>query len=80
MTITLDPKVEERLRARAEAAGLTVDRYVENMILEEESPEDELERLLLEGLNSGESIPVDAKFWAERRTDVERRLQARKTR
>ncbi|MBM3752618.1 MAG: hypothetical protein FJW38_01405 [Acidobacteria bacterium] len=80
MTITLDPKVEERLRARAEAAGLTVDRYVENMILEEESPEDELERLLLEGLNSGESIPVDAKFWAERRAEVERRLQARKTR
>lgn len=79
MTITLDPKVEERLRARAEAAGLTVDRYVEQIILDEESPEEELERLLLEGLNSGESVPVNAKFWADRRADVERRLQTRKT-
>ncbi|MFN0106707.1 MAG: hypothetical protein ACKV2U_32010 [Bryobacteraceae bacterium] len=80
MTITIDPKLEERLRARAEAAGLTVDRYVENIILDEESPEEELERLLLEGLNSGESVVADAAFWAERRAVLARRLQSLKSR
>ena len=72
MTISLDPTVEEQLRARAEAAGLSVERYVERMILEEESPE--LERLALEGLNSGEGVVADANYWAERRAELSRRF------
>jgi hypothetical protein len=32
MTITIDPKVEARLRERAEAEGLSVAAYVERLV------------------------------------------------
>jgi len=32
MTITIDPKLEARLRERAEAEGLTVAAYVERLV------------------------------------------------
>jgi hypothetical protein len=51
MTITVHPEFEVRLRARAEAEGLTVEAYVERLLCAEQQVEDELEALALEGLN-----------------------------
>ncbi len=56
MTITIDPKVEARFRARADAAGLTVDAYIARIVESEQSTLDELESLALEGLHSGNPI------------------------
>ena len=53
MTITIDPKLEARLRERAEAEGLTVSAYVERLVNADQTAEEELEALALEGLNSG---------------------------
>jgi hypothetical protein len=63
MAITVDPKLEARLRERADAEGLSVCDYVERLLNAEQSAEEELETLALEGLNSGEPIAVDAAYW-----------------
>ncbi len=38
-----------------------------------------LEALLLEGLASGDPIPIDEKFWSDLTAETERRLRAHKT-
>lgn len=53
MAITIHPDLEARLRARAQAAGLTVETYIE--------------RIALEGLVSGEAIVADDQYWAAKR-------------
>jgi hypothetical protein len=70
MPITIHPDLEARLRARAEAAGVTVETYIERIALDDQAAEDELEALALEGLNSGESVRGDEQFWSERRQRV----------
>ena len=67
MSITLQPDLEAKLRARAAAEGITVEAYVERIARDDEQAEAELEKLALEGLNSGESLPVNEKYWAEKR-------------
>ena len=67
MPITIHPELEARLRARAEAAGVTVETYIERIARDDQAAEDELEALALEGLKSGESIEVDQRYWADKR-------------
>ena len=67
MSITIHPELEARLRARAEAAGVTVETYIERIARDDQAAEDELEALALEGLNSGESIEVDERYRSEKR-------------
>ena len=67
MNLTIRPDVEARLRARADAEGLTVEAYVERIARDDEKAEQELESLALEGLNSGESIEADERYWADKR-------------
>jgi hypothetical protein len=76
MSITIHPELEARLRARAEAEGITVEAYVERIARDDEQAEKEIEALALEGLNSGESIDADEKYWEEkRRRLIERHLK-----
>jgi hypothetical protein len=65
MTITIDPKLEARLRERAEAEGVTVSAYVERLVNADQAAEEELEALAVEGLNSGPAIEVGPAFWEE---------------
>jgi hypothetical protein len=74
MTITIHPEVEMRLRARAEAQGLTLEAYVERLIRADQQAEDELEALALEGLNSGEPIEVGASYWEDKHRRLDERL------
>jgi hypothetical protein len=67
MSITIHPELEARLRARAEAAGVTVETYIERIARDDQAAEEELEALALEGFNSGESIKADEPYWAEKR-------------
>jgi hypothetical protein len=80
MTITIDPKLEARLREKAEAEGLTVSAYVERLVSAEQVAEEELEALALEGLNSGPSIEVGPEFWKELHRDLNERLKRPGTR
>jgi hypothetical protein len=56
MSIVIQPELESRLRARAEAEGVTIQAYVERIARDDEAAEEELEALAMEGLNSGPSI------------------------
>ena len=76
MTITIDRKLEARLRERAKAEGLTISAYVERLVnahqaAEEEEEEEELETLALEGLNSGDPIQVGIGYWEEKHRKLE---------
>jgi hypothetical protein len=67
MPITINPELEAQLRARADAAGVTVETYIERIARDDQAAEEELEALALEGLKSGESIKADERYWADKR-------------
>ncbi len=78
MSITIHPELESRLRARAEAEGLTIEAYVERIARDDQQAEEELEALALEGLNSGESIEAGERYWEEKqRRLIERHEKTR---
>ena len=58
MSIVIPPELETRLRAHAEAEGLTVEAYIERLVSADERAEAELINLALEGLGSGEPLKV----------------------
>jgi hypothetical protein len=74
MTIAIPPQLEARLRARAEARGLTVEAYIERLVRAEQQAEDELQTLALEGLNSGEPIQVGPRYWEDKHRRLDERL------
>lgn len=80
MTITIDPKLEARIREKADAEGLSVEAYVERLVSAEEMAEEELEALALEGLNSGEPIEVGPDYWNEKHRRLDERLNRTGTR
>jgi hypothetical protein len=75
MTITIDPKLEERLRERAEATGLSVEAYIERLLSDDQANEDELESLALDGLNSGDPIEGGPDYWEETHRRLDERLK-----
>jgi hypothetical protein len=75
MTITIDPKLEARLRERAEFEGLTVDAYLERLVHSDQAAEQELETLALDGLNSGAPIEVGSGYWEEKHRQLDERLK-----
>jgi predicted kinase len=74
MSLTLQPELENKLRERAEAEGLTIEAYVERLIWVDEATNDQLVELALEGINSGEAVAADPEFWEERRRELGTRL------
>jgi len=77
MTITIDPKVEARLRERAEAEGLSVTEYVERLVKADQAAEEEIESLALDGLNSGEAVEVAPGYWEAKHRLLEQRLKTK---
>lgn len=75
MSFTLHPELETRLRARAEAEGITVEDYLERLLRADQRAEDELEVLALEGLNSGEAVEVGTGYWEEKHRRLDDRLK-----
>ncbi len=75
MSITLQPALEAKLRQNAEAEGLTVEAYLETLLRSAELATDEVERLALEGVNSGDPIAIDEKYWAEKHRQLDRKLK-----
>jgi hypothetical protein len=75
MTISIDPTIEEQLRERAEAAGLSIAAYIERLVIADKSAEDELEGLAIEGLNSGDPIEVGPGYWEQKHRRLDERLK-----
>jgi hypothetical protein len=74
MTITLDPNIEARLREQAEAEGLTVSAYVEQLLTRRERAREQIETWALEGRNSGPPIEVGPGYWEERQRRLLERM------
>jgi hypothetical protein len=74
MTITIHPELETRLRAQAEAEGLSVEAYVERILRAEQRAE-ELEALALAGLDSSEPIEGGPGYWGEKHLRLDERLK-----
>jgi hypothetical protein len=52
-----------------------VRRYVERVVRTEEQADEELERLALKGLNSGEPIETPSTYWEEQHRRLDQRLK-----
>jgi hypothetical protein len=76
MTITIDPMIEARFRARAEAAGLSVEAYIERLIDADQSAIEEIESLALEGLNSDDPIQVGPGYREAKHRRLDESLKA----
>ena len=63
MPITMNPELEARLRARAEAEGITVDAYVDSLLREEDAQIAHTEALLKEAADSGEHVELTEQEW-----------------
>ena len=59
--------LEAKLRARVEAAEVTVETYIERIPRDDQAAEEELEAFAIEGPNSGEPVEDDERYWAEKR-------------
>jgi len=82
MTVTtnLPKEVAEQLSAVAKAAGKSEEAIVSQAVIEYLASRryfddktdvlTQLESLLAEGIESGESIPVDSEFWERKRRKV----------
>jgi uncharacterized protein YoaH (UPF0181 family) len=76
MTITIDPVIVARCRDRAQAAGLSVEAYIERLINADQSAIEEIESLALEGLNSGDPIQVGPGYWEAKHRRLDESLKA----
>ena len=76
------PKVLKQYIEEQVAGGTysTPSEYVREFIREDQKrrAREKLESALLEGLNSGPAMEIDAKYWAKRRKDLVKRSSAAK--
>ena len=75
MSISIHPELETKLRARALAEGLTVEAYLERLVRAEQSAEDELTELALDGLKSGDPIEFGRGYWEAKHQKLDASLR-----
>jgi antitoxin ParD1/3/4 len=79
VTISLPESLKQFVESQLAAKGYgNVSEYFRSLVREARAKEEDarLEKLLLEGLASGEGIPLDKAFWQELRADAAQLLQA----
>jgi antitoxin ParD1/3/4 len=82
VTISLSNSLKQFVDAQVATKGYAdISEYFCDLLREAQQKETDarLEALLLEGLASGDPIPVDEKFWSDLRAETERRVRAHKT-
>jgi hypothetical protein len=80
MKITVPAELEQKIRDRAEAQGLSVEAYLEQLVRADQQGMEELEDLALEGLDSGSPIEAGPSYWEEKHRRLEERLKGVKAR
>jgi hypothetical protein len=75
MSLAIHPELETKIRARAEAEGLSIEAYLERLIASEQQANDELQLLALEGLDSGEAIEEGPGYWEQKHRRLDERLK-----
>ena len=79
MNISLPEKIQTFVEAQANAGGFsTTSEYICHLILQEQkrlAQQEQVESLLLEGLESGEPIEVTDEWWNEKRSQLIEQFQ-----
>ena len=80
MNVSLPAELKQFAEAQTRRGYSTPSEYVRELIREDQKrkAKEKLDTLLLEGLNSGDSIPVDDKFWADLKQEALAKLESRK--
>ena len=80
MNVSLPEDLKEYVEAQTERGYSTPSEYVRELIRNDQTlrAKEKLDALLLEGLNSGDSIPVDAAFWSDLKQEALAKLESRK--
>jgi antitoxin ParD1/3/4 len=82
MNVSLPEELKEYVEAQTKSGYSTPSEYVRELIRGDQKrrAEERLDSLLLEGINSGNSMPVDAKFWRDLKHEALAKLESRKKR
>jgi hypothetical protein len=80
MSILIHPELESKIRAQAEAQGLTIETYLERLLRADQQGTEELESLALEGFTSGTPTDVGPSYWQEKHLRLDERLRKTGTR
>jgi hypothetical protein len=80
MSISINPELETKIRALAEAEGLSIEAYLERLVQTDRQASEELEALALEGLESGAPIEVGPSYWQDKHHQLDERLKKTETR
>lgn len=80
MSIPIPPELETKIRARAEAAGLSIVAYLERLVQADQKGIEELEALALAGIDSGAPIEAGPSYWEEKHRRLDERLKKTETR
>ena len=80
MNVSLPEELKEFAEAQTKRGYSTPSEYVRELIREDQKRKGKkkLDQLLLDGLSSGDPIPVDAKFWTDLKKDALAKLESRK--
>jgi antitoxin ParD1/3/4 len=80
MNVSLPEELKEYVEAQTKRGYSTPSEYVRELIREDQKRrvKTKLDALLLKGLNSGDPVPMDAKFWAELKREALRKLASRR--
>ncbi len=79
MNVSLPESLRRFAEERASEGYSSVSEYFRELLRldRKRAAEDRLEELLLEGLDSGEAVEVDAEFWEKKRRNLKARLERR---
>ena len=82
MNVSLPEDLKEYVEAQTKSGYSTPNEYVRELIRGDQKrrASERLDALLLEGLNSGNSTPVNAKFWNDLKKDALAKLKSKKER
>ena len=80
MNISLPDKLKEYVETQTKSGYSTPSEFVRELIRADQKRRatERLDALLLEGLDSGEPIPVNAKVWDDLKREALSKLEARK--
>jgi antitoxin ParD1/3/4 len=80
MNISLPESLKEYVEEQTQSGNSTPSEYVRELIREDQKrrAKQRLDALLLEGLNSGDPIPANARFWTELKREALAKLAVRK--
>ena len=75
ITVELHESMKDFVRERVTAGGYgSVGEYIRDLIQADQKREERIDALLLEGLDSGEPVPIADTYWEEKKLRLAERV------